>query len=145
MNVPNHLKHKPIFQVRQYDRLDGPYANKTDAKGLSIGIAQWNGAGESELSAKIWRYTGTKWSRQSEEVPLHRVLDLATLVCAAVRYAENGNELASSDGLPITFAQDNPELKRHLGLLDKELKSNKAYLDASLDRLADALRKLGKF
>ncbi len=25
----------------------------------------------------VWRHTGEKWSRQSEELPLHRVLDLA--------------------------------------------------------------------
>jgi len=36
-----------------------------------------------DISAKVWRYTGEKWSRQSEELPLHRVLDLAILVCRA--------------------------------------------------------------
>lgn len=43
MKIPAHLKHKPIIQVENYDRLDGPYADNTDAMGLSVGIAQWNG------------------------------------------------------------------------------------------------------
>ena len=62
--------------------------NKTDAEGLSIGLAQWNSQGNTDLSAKVWRYTGEKWSRQSEELPLHRVLDLASLICASICYAK---------------------------------------------------------
>ncbi|MDA4383139.1 DUF6530 family protein, partial [Escherichia coli] len=26
MNIPTHLKHKPIIAVENYDRIDGPYA-----------------------------------------------------------------------------------------------------------------------
>lgn len=52
-------------------------AYQTDTKGLSLGLAQWNDRGKVDISAKVWRYTGEKWSRQSEELPLHRVLDLA--------------------------------------------------------------------
>lgn len=58
MKIPVHLKHKPIIQVENYDRIDGPYADDTDAMGLSVGIAQWNGPGWTELSAKVWRNTG---------------------------------------------------------------------------------------
>ncbi len=42
MKIPAHLKHKPIIQVENYDRIDGPHADDTDAMGLSVGIAQWN-------------------------------------------------------------------------------------------------------
>lgn len=45
MNIPTHLKHKPIIAVENYDRIDGPYADDTDAMGLSVGIAQWNTPG----------------------------------------------------------------------------------------------------
>ncbi|WP_264998517.1 DUF6530 family protein [Klebsiella pneumoniae] len=64
MKIPAHLKHKPIIQVENYDRIDGPHADDTDAMGLSVGIAQWNTPGWTELSAKVWRNTGEKWSRQ---------------------------------------------------------------------------------
>lgn len=87
MKIPTHLKHKPILEVPNYDDIDGPYAGDSDAKGLSIGIAQWNTAGWTELSAKVWRNPGDKWSRQSEELPLHRVIDLASLVCIAIDIA----------------------------------------------------------
>ncbi len=51
MKIPAHLKHKPIIQVENYDRIDGPHADDTDAMGLSVGIAQWNTPGWTELSA----------------------------------------------------------------------------------------------
>lgn len=83
MNIPTTLKHKPVIVSENYGNVDGRYAYKTDAKGLSLGLAQWNDRGRVEISAKVWRHTGEKWSRQSEELPLHRVLDLAILVCRA--------------------------------------------------------------
>ncbi len=42
MKIPVYLKHKPVITVENYDRIDGPYADDSDAKGLSVGIAQWN-------------------------------------------------------------------------------------------------------
>ena len=68
------------------DRIDGRTAGGSDAQGLSLGLAQWNDRGRVDISAKVWRYTGEKWSRQSEELPLHRVLDLAILICRAQLY-----------------------------------------------------------
>ena len=80
MKVPEHLGHKPIIGVDNYDRIDGKYANNTDAKALSIGKSQWN---TEDISAKVWRHTGEKWTRQSEELPIHRVLDLAILILSS--------------------------------------------------------------
>jgi hypothetical protein len=86
MKIPTTLKHKPVIVSENYEKVDGRYANATDAKGLSLGLAQWNDRGKVDISAKVWRYTGEKWSRQSEELPLHRVLDLAIFVCRAKQY-----------------------------------------------------------
>jgi hypothetical protein len=33
---------------------------------------------------KVWRHTDIKWSRQSEELPIHRNLDLSILFLAAL-------------------------------------------------------------
>ncbi len=82
-SVPLYLKHRPILALEDYESSDGHKAGNSEAKGLSIGLAQWNEKGHSEVSAKIWRYTGTKWSRQSEEMPLHRILDLTILIARA--------------------------------------------------------------
>lgn len=86
MKIPTTLKHKPVVVAEGYGNIDGRYAYHTDVQGLSLGLAQWNDRGKLDISAKIWRYTGEKWSRQSEEMPLHRVLDLAIFLCEAEKY-----------------------------------------------------------
>ncbi|MDD2377098.1 MAG: DUF6530 family protein [Clostridia bacterium] len=86
MKIPTTLKHKPVIVSENYENIDGRSAYKTDTKGLSLGLAQWNDRGKVDISAKVWRYTGEKWSRQSEELPMHRVLDLAILVCRTKQY-----------------------------------------------------------
>src|SRR5690606_23708675 len=83
MKIPTHLKHKPVIVTENYATIDGRTAYKTDAQGLSLGLAQWNDRGKVDISAKVWRHTGGEWSRPSEELPIHRVLDLAILVCEA--------------------------------------------------------------
>ncbi len=86
MDIPVGLKHKPVIVSENYNNIDGRFAPESDAKGLSLGLAQWNDRGRVDVSAKVWRHTGGKWSRQSEELPLHRVLDLAILICRAKIY-----------------------------------------------------------
>ncbi len=81
MRIPTTLKHKPVIVAEDYGNIDGRTAYQTDTQGLSLGLAQWNDRGKLDISAKVWRYTGEKWSRQSEELPLHRVIDLAILIC----------------------------------------------------------------
>lgn len=86
MKIPENLKHKPVIKVEDYDTVDGKNALHTDAKGLSLGLAQWNDRGKVGISGKVWRHTGEKWSRQSEELPLTRILDLAILVAQSSLY-----------------------------------------------------------
>ena len=81
MKIPTNLKHKPVVCAEEYAKIDGKYADNTDAQGLSLGLAQWNDRGKVDISAKIWRHSGEKWSRQSEEMPMHIVLDLGVMIC----------------------------------------------------------------
>ena len=85
--IDGHLTHKAIISTVDYRQNDGPYSPvKTDARALSLGKATWDG---DEISAKVWRHTGDKWSRESEELPLHRVLDL-TILLVTVLSQEDG-------------------------------------------------------
>lgn len=89
MNIPTNLKHKPVFLVEDYDKIDGHFALNSDAKGLTLGLAQWNDRGNVDISGKVWRHTGEKWSRQSEELPITRILDLAILVLRSGLYLQD--------------------------------------------------------
>ena len=83
MDAPKHLGHKPILEVADYNEHDGVYDVSTDAKALSIGLAQWDKDDEGVVSVKVWRNNGTSWKPNSEEMPLHRALDMAYLVALA--------------------------------------------------------------
>jgi hypothetical protein len=94
---PTWLKHAPIFML-PYEPFDGPYAGNTDAKYLSIGLAQWRNADDPDaVSAKVWRFPDAKWSRMSEELPLHRLADLCTLLVKMV-YQPHLSSAAISTG-----------------------------------------------
>ncbi|VVP26553.1 hypothetical protein PS876_04112 [Pseudomonas fluorescens] len=69
-SLPMHLDHQPVYAM-PYKQFDGWRAGNTDTRYLSIGISQWSA---DEISLKIMRHKD-KWSRQSEELPLHRVVD----------------------------------------------------------------------
>lgn len=98
MPVPEHLKHKPIIALNDYNTIDGMYApDLGDAMALSIGQAQYD---ETEISAKVFRYTGQNWSRQSEELPIHRVLDLAIFVVASMQ-SENATISVSGQAATV--------------------------------------------
>lgn len=89
MDIPRYLSHTPIIGV-DYESQD---ASAGDAKYLSLGKATW-AQGYKDYSAKVFRLTneGTelaKWSRQSEELPLWRVLDLATLLVASIQHTKS--------------------------------------------------------
>ena len=134
MEIPVNLKHKPVIVVKNYEQVDGRQAYDSDTKGLSLGLAQWNDRGKVEISAKVWRYSGEKWSRQSEELPLHRVLDLAILICKAKQYMGEAyryeklydpanTNLAriplQGDAMTVSFCSGNPMLDEDIMLLRK--------------------------
>lgn len=81
MKTPKHLSHKPIVAIEDYSTIDGIYKNNTDVHSLSIGFAQYD---QDNISAKVFRFTGNRWSPQSEELPLHRVIDLSSLILKSI-------------------------------------------------------------
>jgi len=158
MKIPTTLKHKPVIVSQDYDKIDGRYAGASDTKGLSVGLAQWNDRGKIDVSAKIWRYTGEKWSRQSEEMPLHRVLDLALLICRAKAYFQEAyrypklydashatiDRLALQGGaLDVSVCTDNPMIDEDIVLFRDALAKDDELLSKRLHRLSSLLREMG--
>ena len=137
MKIPNHLKHRPIIKREKYSDIDGHYdKDKTDAQGLSLGLAQW---GNNDLSVKVWRHTGNRWSRQSEELPLHRVIDLTSLICGAIYFTKY--DKLPNDSFKLSII-DNTKLQTVLKntLTTEFIEKN---LDAPLKRLSKILKELG--
>lgn len=131
MNVPNHLNHKPIIAVNDYDKIDALYANKTDAKALSIGQAQYD---DDEISLKVFRIVGGKWSRQSEELPIHRNLDLSILFLASLMTDINSNYSQSSLREEIIDTNRVSEITDYYKLHERKLKPRLVELKQILDK-----------
>lgn len=136
MKIPTQLKHKPVIVSENYNEIDGRDNQNTSAMGLSLGLAQWNDRGKVDISAKIWRYTDGKWSRQSEEMPLHRVLDLAILICRAKEY------FSSAYRFPKLYDEKNPQIDR-IGLqgnaMSVEVCTDNEFIDEDIKLFSTAL------
>jgi hypothetical protein len=158
MKIPTTLKHKPVIVAENYENIDGRYAYNTDTKGLSLGLAQWNDRGKLDVSAKVWRYTGEKWSRQSEELPLHRVLDLAILVCRAklhFREAYRFEKLYDTehpiidrvglqgDAMTVAVCTDNEKIDEDIKLFSQALSNDDELIGERLRTLSSILKEMG--
>ncbi|ACA40290.1 DUF6530 family protein [Lysinibacillus sp. fkY74-1] len=158
MNIPTHLKHKPVIVAENYANIDGRTAYQTDAQGLSLGLAQWNDRGKVDISAKVWRHTGGKWSRQSEELPLHRVLDLAILVCEAqlhfkeaYRYEHLYDEEnpvikrvgLQGDAMTVEVCTENEQIHEDIQLFQQALNNDGELIGERLRTLSRILKEMG--
>lgn len=130
LDIPTWLEHKPVIAVdyqkfRKYN---------TDAKFLSLGRATWD---KDDFSAKIWRLVENKgrWSRQSEELPFDRLLDLTRLFLSAISDKESGlgeevlneNEAKSlASYLDENMELYQPRIEAIKNLLQKENSSEKS-------------------
>ncbi|MEZ4357780.1 MAG: DUF6530 family protein [Eubacteriales bacterium] len=159
MKIPTTLKHKPVIVSENYENVDGRYAYNTDSKGLSLGLAQWNDRGKVDISAKVWRHTGEKWSRQSEELPLHRVLDLAILICRAKLYfmeeAYKHKKLydikkpiidrvgLQGDAMTVSVCTDNEMIDEDIQLFNQALSNDDELIGERLFALSGILEEMG--
>lgn len=123
--APTWLSHTPVVTV-DYETKD---AQAGDAKFLSLGRSTWN---DEDFSAKIWRWSedAERWSRQGEEIPLWRVLDLATLLVA---------EIVGEKSALDEFAQ----LPNEVGALKDYINDNMVVLEPRLAELKRLLNSNG--
>lgn len=121
MEFPDHIAHKPVYVVPYFEH-EPESAHDTDAQFITVGWSQWNA---DEPSAKVVRHSGQRWSRQSEELPLSRLIDLTILTAMALG---EGSSLTKIE--PNVFENQNRSIdvaygsKRDRTYLADELKSS---------------------
>ena len=159
MKIPTTLKHKPVIVAEDYGNIDGRSAYRTDAQGLSLGLAQWNDRGKLDISAKVWRYTGEKWSRQSEELPLHRVIDLAILICRSKLFFREESYRhpklydperptidrvgLQGDAMTVAVCTENERIDEDIQLFSQALAQDDELLGERMRVLARILKEMG--
>ena len=128
---PKNLSHKPIVSVNNYADIDSIFKGNTDAVALSIGRAQYD---SEQISLKVWRHTGEKWSRQSEELPIHRNLDLTILFLKSMMMDPDSQSIISRQSENLSI--DEPD---EMDLIRSYYLQNKEYLLPRLKELRDTL------
>lgn len=134
MDSPKNLSHKPIMSVNDYDKIDAQYRKDSDVRALSIGNAQYD---EDEISLKVWRHSGGKWSRQSEELPLHRSLDLNILLLGALM-----TDIKS--GYPKTNLREQIDREDNVESIKDYYKSHEGFLKPRLEELREKINEFLK-
>lgn len=135
-DLPQHLGHKPIYAM-PYQFFDGSPKGNTDSRYLSVGLAQWN---QNDVSIKVMRHTGARWTRQAEELPLNRAIDM-TLFLAHVLANSKGEVVHMKPG---TFDDQNEELtsKRDANRSVPEVAQFDTFMDQHGDHLKQRLNAL---
>jgi hypothetical protein len=147
-DLPQNLAHKPVYAL-PYEGFDGFNGENTDARFFSVGLAQYN---RYEVSVKIFRHTGEKWTRQSEEIPVHRLVDAVTFLAKTAYGAENGKIDFNAE----TFERQSEDLEitrenrtsDELDAFDRFFTKNENLIKTrfnALYDLLDELKKAGKF
>ena len=154
METRKDLKHKPIIEVTGYDAIDGKYAPDTDAMCLSLGLAQWDSPEGKDISAKVWRVKKDgRISRQSEELPPHRAIDLTILIALTHAAIANGTNLADASQSVYDdvlkkingsqYDTKNETQAKHLYFETLFEKDYKDYYEPRLKHISKILKKLG--
>ena len=126
MALPQHLTHKPIVETTNYQIKDKKIYDPTDVVNLSIGFATFD---KKEISAKVWRQNpGSSFKRQSEELPLHRVLDLAILIIDNLK----SSPVKGAGNIVDEFKKE--EIKNYY-----ESKAIKTEIDNRIDELLEVI------
>lgn len=139
--LPHYLSHKPVYALFYYD-FDGPYAGNTDAMYITLGLAQYN---PTAVSFKIWRYSGKKWSRQSEELPLHRVIDGTIMLAHILLNRAKGLQQSFNLEEGTFYNQEESITMEMDGMRSPdEINNFNQFLDSERDLLVNRLESLGK-
>lgn len=142
-DLPQHLEHKPVYAM-PYQFFDGLSNGNTDGRYLSVGLAQWN---RDDVSIKIMRHTGQRWTRQAEELPLNRAIDI-TLFLTHVLARSEGEVVQMKPGTfdnqneELTLGRDENRSVTEIAQFDTFMDQHEEHLKQRLNALADLLIEL---
>lgn len=141
--LPQNLSHKPMFAV-PYQDFDGFWQKKdTDIRYISVGLAQYN---LEEVSIKTMRYVQdkkrgiAKWTRQAEELPPHRAIDMVTVAAKVFLDSENDHVNFPKETFIRQDTSDINVTREHRANWEIENYSN--FMDENIDMIKDRFNKL---
>ncbi|MFE8698680.1 DUF6530 family protein [Cytobacillus sp. FJAT-53684] len=158
MKIPTTLTEKSVIVSDNYERIDGRNAYHTDVKRLSLGLSQKGEQGKADITAKIWKQIGEEWSNKSEELPIHRVIDLAILICKSSQYFQDAYRFPKlyepenpkvdriglqGDAMDVSICIENPMIDEDIKLFSQALSDNGEMIGERLRVLSRLLKEMG--
>ncbi|WP_071396321.1 DUF6530 family protein [Bacillus tuaregi] len=158
MKNPTALTNKSIIVSDNYEQIDGRNAYHTDVKILSLGLSQKDEQGKEGISAKVWSHSGEEWFNKSEELPFHRVIDLAILLCRSSLYFQDAYRLPKlydpdnpkidriglqGDAMNVSICTDNPMIDDDIKLFSQALSADGEMIGERLRVLSRLLKEMG--
>lgn len=158
MEKPASTNHKPVMISDNYGKVDGRFAYKTDVRALSLGLSGENEDGKAHIAAKVWRAAEGQGIGSSDEIPIHRILDLSILICSALTHFSEAyryehlydpqNPVIDRIGLQgnamtVAVCTDNEEIHEHIKLFNEALSDNGEMIGERLRTLTRMLEELG--
>ena len=138
--LPEHLSHKPVYAMSYID-FDGIYIGKTDVRYISVGLSTWNPA---HASVKVFRYVNNRWTRQAEELPLHRIIDMTLFLALTIGASPSRSFTIPASTFTeqthsLTIGRDNNRSANEISHFDGFLLEHDELLKQRLGKLADVL------
>ncbi|SFL95220.1 hypothetical protein SAMN03159341_112133 [Paenibacillus sp. 1_12] len=160
MKIQTTVKYKPVIVSESYEHIDGRFAQNTDAKSLSLGLAQRSDNGKTDITAKVWGCSGETGSGHSEELPLHRVLDLAILICRSSLYFQDAYRFPKlydpdhtmidriglqGGAMNVSVCTENPLIDEDIKLFSQILSEDGELVGERLRVLSRLLKEMGDY
>jgi len=157
MNSPETKNHKPVIVADNYGKVDGRFAYSSDVQRLSLGLSP-QPDGQSMISASIWHNAEVQPSGATEEIPLHRILDLSLLICSALTHFSEAYRYEhlydpenpvidriglQGNALTVAVCTENEEIQKDIQLFDKSLSNNGEMIGERLRALSRLLIEMG--
>lgn len=158
MKIPASTNHKPVIVSDNYGKVDGRFASKTDVGALSLGLTEQNEDGRVHIAAKIWRAEEEKGTSSSDEIPIHRILDLSILICSALTHFSEAYRFEhlydpqhpmidriglQGNAMTVAVCTDNEQIQEDIKLFNEALSDNGEMIGERLRTLTRMLEELG--
>lgn len=158
MNIPASTNHKPVIISDNYGKVDGRFAYKTDVSALSLGLSEQNEDGRAHIVAKVWRAAEEQGAGPSDELPLHRILDLSILICSALTHFSEAYRFEDlydpqhpvidriglqGNAMTVAVCTENEQIQEDIKLFNKALSDNSEMIGERLRTLTRMLEELG--
>lgn len=135
------MNEKVVIVSKDYDRIDGRNACKSDIHRLTLGAPMLEANKNMQIAAQIWTKDQHGESVLAQELPIHQVFDLIILLTRTLLYFKEAYRL------PALYDPDHSVIDRiglQGGVLPVEVCTDNEMISSDIQNFAQSLNDLGE-